>query len=143
MYSDLPDNYLDGQLVELNDDNFDRIVMGSNEIWLLKFSAPWCYHCNLMKPSWEAAAMELGANVRFGLVDADSNRALARRFEVQKLPTLKFFNAGYGKSDDNVQNYDGGRTQADITQFALGLRSEYDSNPAKYAYSPELALPTF
>jgi protein disulfide-isomerase-like protein len=142
LYSDLPDNYVDGHIVELDDDNFDRVVMGSNEIWLLKFAAPWCYHCNILKPTWEAAALELGSNVRFGLIDADANRGLARRFSIQKLPTLKFFNAGYGKTDDEVEDYDGGRTLIDITQFARDMKSEYDADPSKYAYVANVAIPT-
>lgn len=55
-YSNLPVNYVDGDVVELDESNFDEVLFGSNEIWMLTFSAPWCYHCNLMKPNWAAAA---------------------------------------------------------------------------------------
>lgn len=103
------------------------------------YAAPWCYHCNLMRPNWVAAAQAVGkdstANVRFGLVDADGNRGLSRRFNVQKLPTLKFYQAGYGKNDDNVQDYNGGRTQKDLVEFSYALLGEYRANPEKYAYT--------
>ena len=32
-------------VVELTDDNFDKKVLGSNEVWLVEFFAPWCGHC--------------------------------------------------------------------------------------------------
>ena len=55
-YSDLPADFKAGEIVYLNDDNFDHIIQGSNEIWMIMFAAPWCYHCNLARPDWIAAA---------------------------------------------------------------------------------------
>ena len=132
-YSDLPADYVDGELVELDEDNFDRVVLGSNEIWLLKFQAPWCYHCNLMRPNWVAAAKELGTNVRFGLIDADANRGLARRYNVQTLPLLVYMHAGYGKTDEHALTYTGGRSKSEILNFARGLHEEYARDPSKWA----------
>ena len=37
--------------------------------------------------------------VRFASVIADKNRGLARRFNVKSLPTIKYFEGGYGKTD--------------------------------------------
>lgn len=90
-YSDLPEGFVDGHLIELTDDNFDRVLGGSNEIWLIKFTAPWCYHCDKIMPAYEAAALELGAKVRFAIIDVDAEKSLARRFKITKLPELKFF----------------------------------------------------
>ena len=123
-------------MVELNEDNFDDIVLGSNEIWLLKFAAPWCYHCNLMRPNWIAAAKEMGANVRFGLIDADANRALARRYNVQTLPLLVYMHAGYGKTDTSAQPYTSGRSKAEILNFAANLHQEYLKDPSSYQHCP-------
>ena len=134
-YSNMPVGFSDGDLIELDDRNFDDIVLSSNEIWLIKFGAPWCYHCNLMKPSWVAAAKELGARVRFGIVNADANRGLAKRFGVKKLPTLKFFYAGYGKTDEMAETYSAGRSQTEILAFSNKLWDEFSSDPSKYHYS--------
>ena len=135
-YSNLPDEYVDGDVIELDESNFDEVVFGSNEIWMLKFSAPWCYHCNLMKPNWTAAAKEMGGNVRFAVINADVNRGLARRFFVKMLPTIKFYDAGYGKDDSIAQTYSAGRTKDEILNFAIELRAKYDNDPTLYAHTP-------
>ena len=39
LYSDLPEDHMDGDVVQLTDENFDSIVHSSNEIWILSFMA--------------------------------------------------------------------------------------------------------
>ena len=134
----MPEEYIDGEILELDDNNFGDLVYGSNEIWMLKFSAPWCYHCQKMKPSWVAAAKELGSNVRFATINAADNRGLAKEFGITMLPSIKFFRPGYGKSADVVENYSGTRDQHALTTFAHGLADDYHSNPSAYAYQSDI-----
>ena len=134
-YSDLPADFEDGDIVYLDDSNFDHMMESSNEIWMLMFAAPWCYHCNMAKPIYTGAAAEVGADVRFAIIDADANRGLAKRFAISSLPTFKFYHAGYGKNDGNVQDYTAGRKQADFVTFARSLYQEYQSNPSKFAWT--------
>jgi len=140
-YSNIPDEFKDGDVIELDEGNFDEVVFNSNEIWMLKFSAPWCYHCNLMKPNWAAAAKEMGANVRFAVINADVNRSLARRFMVKMLPTIKFYHAGYGKNDGTAQTYQEGRSLQDVLNFAKNLRAEFELDPTVYAYESNFIAP--
>jgi thioredoxin-like negative regulator of GroEL len=120
-YTALPSEYGDGDVITLDDANFDEIVSSSNEIWMIKFGAPWCYHCNVVKPKWANVAKELGGKVRFATIDADKNRGLAKRFKISKLPTLRYYNAGYGKTDENVLSYTGKREEKPILEFATNL----------------------
>lgn len=32
-------------VVELTDDNFDKMVLEGSEVWMVEFFAPWCGHC--------------------------------------------------------------------------------------------------
>jgi len=143
LYSNLPEDFIDGEMLYLDDSNFDETVFGSNEIWILKFAAPWCPHCQKLKPSWINAAKALGADVRFAIINADANRGLAKRFDVRMLPTLKFYTAGYGKHDDNVLNYNAGRSQNEIIEFGRMLRAEYDANTEQFAYNSGLDFDSF
>ena len=57
-------------MIELTDKNFDELVFGSKDIWMVEFYAPWCGHCKNLQPEWEEAATKMKAGVRFGKVDA-------------------------------------------------------------------------
>ena len=133
-YSAIPEGYGDDEIVHLDDDNFDEVIGNSNEIWMIKFGAPWCYHCNVAKPHWAKAAKELQGKVRFAMIDADKNRGLAKRFKISKLPTLRYYNAGYDKTDESALPYTGKREEKPIIEFARGLHNEYLADPSKFAH---------
>ena len=101
----MPVGYSDGDIIDLNDNNFDEVVIGSNQVWFIEFVAPWCYHCKLMKPALQAASRDLDGKVRFASVNADKNRDLARRFNIKALPTIIYFKGGYVKTDDSAVMY--------------------------------------
>ena len=90
----MTEDEVDSELMEIDEHNFNTMVQHSPDIWMLKFSAPWCHHCQEMKPNWISAAKALGSKVKFGIIDADANRSLAKRFGITMLPSLKFYEGG-------------------------------------------------
>lgn len=60
-------------VVELTDDNFDKTVLNSEDMWLVEFYAPWCGHCKNLAPEWAAAATQLKGKVKLGALDATVN----------------------------------------------------------------------
>lgn len=36
-------------VVELTDSNFDKLVLDSEDVWLVEFFAPWCGHCKTLR----------------------------------------------------------------------------------------------
>lgn len=102
-------------VVELTEDNFEELVMNSDDFWLVEFFAPWCGHCKNLAPEWKSAASSLAGKAKLGAVDATVHQNLASRFEVRGYPTIKFFNAG--RKSARGEDYDGGRSASDIVQW--------------------------
>ncbi len=86
--------FSDKDVVVLDGSNFDELVLGSRDIWLVEFYAPWCGHCKKLEPEWNEAASKLRGQVKMGKVDATVETALASRFGVRGYPTIKVFDYG-------------------------------------------------
>nr|CDS34617.1 protein disulfide isomerase A6 [Hymenolepis microstoma]CUU98685.1 protein disulfide isomerase A6 [Hymenolepis microstoma] len=105
--------------ITLTDANFDSLVLQSDYDWLVAFIAPWCGHCQNLKPEWRKAAEKLRGKVKVGTVDATVHENLARRYQIRGFPTIKYFKSGV------VEDYDRGRFADDIVAFGL---EKYDLN---------------
>nr|XP_053647149.1 protein disulfide-isomerase A6 homolog [Cherax quadricarinatus] len=99
-------------VIELTDSNFEKLVLKSDEQWLVEFFAPWCGHCRNLAPHWQKAATELKGKIKLGALDATVHTVTASKYGVQGYPTIKFFQKG------DVEDYDGGRTSSDIVAWA-------------------------
>ncbi|XP_051954192.1 protein disulfide-isomerase A6-like [Xyrauchen texanus] len=115
-------------VVELTDDNFDRNVLDSDNVWMVEFFAPWCGHCKNLEPEWTAAATEVNeqtkGKVKLGAVDATVHQGLASRYGIRGFPTIKIFRKG-----EEPEDYQGGRTRSDIIARALDLFSDNVTPP--------------
>eukprot|EP00112_Aurelia_sp_Birch-Aquarium-sp1_P001478 Seg1159.16 transcript_id=Seg1159.16/GoldUCD/mRNA.D3Y31 product="Protein disulfide-isomerase A6" protein_id=Seg1159.16/GoldUCD/D3Y31 len=110
-------------VIELNDNNFEKEVFTSKDLWLVEFFAPWCGHCKQLAPEWAKAASELKGKVKVAAVDATVNTVIANKYQVRGYPTIKVFPAG-AKDPNAVEDYDGGRTAADIIAWANDKAAE-------------------
>lgn len=102
-------------VVDLDDSNFDSVVMDTNKDVLVEFYAPWCGHCKQLAPVYE----QLGQTYKnepdcvVARVDADGHRDLGSRYDVSGFPTIKFF----PKDNKDGVDYSGGRSLNDFVQF--------------------------
>lgn len=107
----------DNDVIELTDSNFDKLVINSDDIWLVEFFAPWCGHCKNLAPHWAEAARRLKGKVKLGAIDATAHQSKPSEYGVRGYPTIKYFAAG-SKSRGSADEYDGGRTAEDIVRWA-------------------------
>lgn len=102
-------------VVKLTKDNFKKLVLDSDQLWMVEFFAPWCGHCKALAPAWEKAAKQLKGVVNIGAVDMTTDQEAGAPYNVQGFPTIKFF--GFEKS--KPADYQGQRDDGSIVNYAL------------------------
>lgn len=126
----------------LTDDTFDAFVKRHDSV-VVMFYAPWCGHCKAMKPSYMDAAEELATkNARSVLaaVDCTKEKSLAKKFDIEGFPTLKYFRKGVF-----FKEYRKSRTKEDLVDFMLfsedaepaAAKAEKPEKPVEAAWSDE------
>jgi len=102
-------------VIELTPENFNRDMIGSSDLWLIEFYAPWCGHCQTLAPEWKKAASALKGIVKVGAVDMDKYGNLGQPYNVRGFPTIKIF----GANKNNPQDYNADRSAQSIVDTAL------------------------
>ena len=75
-------------------------------IWLLEFYAPWCPHCQNLKPYFLFAGSKLqkkwGDSLRVGVVDCVENRDFCQAQNIMSYPEVRAFAFGIGRDGKTV-----------------------------------------
>ncbi|XP_013880516.1 protein disulfide-isomerase A3 [Austrofundulus limnaeus] len=98
-------------VLEYTDDDFETRI-GSHDLILVEFFAPWCGHCKRLAPEYEAAATRLKGIVPLAKVDCTANSNVCSKYGVSGYPTLKIFRDG-----EESGPYDGPRSADGIVSF--------------------------
>jgi len=67
---------------------------------LVMFHAPWCSHCQQLKPEFTASAEVLQRKMSFGAVDCTQQRKVCEAQLVKGFPTLRFYSASDPSSSE-------------------------------------------
>ena len=100
----------DANVVVLTQDNFAQFVQDHPKVFV-KFYAPWCGHCKQMAPGYSSLAGRMNAaedGIPIAKVDCTVHAELAKTYDVQGYPTLKYFVNG------KPVDYKGGREENDL-----------------------------
>ena len=73
----------------------------------MEFYAPWCGHCQQLKPTLEALAGELAGLVKVGAVNCEAEKALCSSHGVTSYPTLKLLRGGTSVALDAERTLEG------------------------------------
>jgi thioredoxin 1 len=80
--------------VIITEANFDQEVLKSDLPVMVDFWAVWCGPCKVLGPIVEELANDYAGKLKVGKVNVDENNALAAKYGVMSIPTLKFFKGG-------------------------------------------------
>jgi len=79
---------------EVNEANFDEIVIKSSKPVLVDFWAEWCGPCRMISPIVDEIGIEYADKIVVAKVDVDNNNAIASKFGIRNIPTILFFKNG-------------------------------------------------
>uniref|UniRef100_A0A2M3ZE94 Protein disulfide-isomerase a5 n=1 Tax=Anopheles braziliensis TaxID=58242 RepID=A0A2M3ZE94_9DIPT len=102
------------EILLLTDGNIEEVIKRESSL-LIMFYAPWCGHCQNMKPEFAKAAQllaEENISAKVAALDCTVHTKAAERFDIRGYPTLKFYREGQFQ-----HNYEGKRTAQDMLKF--------------------------
>jgi thioredoxin 1 len=95
--------------VEVNDSNFDQMVLQAKTPVLVDFWAAWCGPCRMVAPLVEELAGEYEGKVTMVKLNVDENPQIASQYGIMSIPTLLIF-----KNGAPVSNIVGFRPKAEL-----------------------------
>lgn len=81
-------------MTEINDSNFDQVVLQARKPVLVDLWAAWCKPCLAIAPILDELAEEYSGKIDFVKVDVDQNPKTAARYGIMSIPTLLIFKNG-------------------------------------------------
>ncbi|HYL06493.1 MAG TPA: thioredoxin domain-containing protein [Thermoanaerobaculia bacterium] len=92
--------------------SFDRSVLRADVPVVVDFWAPWCIVCRELEAPLAELAAEFAGRARVVRVNVDWSSRVARRFDVQSLPTILIFKGG-----ELVSRSSGGASKQDLEEL--------------------------
>ncbi len=79
---------------EVNDSNFDEIVIKSDKPVVVDFWAEWCGPCRMIAPIIEEISKEYSGKAVVVKCDVDNSPQVALKYSIRNIPTVLFFKDG-------------------------------------------------
>ena len=79
---------------EIKDQDFEQVVLKSEQPVLVDFYAPWCGPCQMMGPILDELSKEVEGKFKVIKINVDENHEMAGKYGVMSIPSLKIFKGG-------------------------------------------------
>ena len=80
--------------LEVNDGNFDELVIKSDKPVVVDFWAEWCGPCRMVAPIIEEISNEYSGKALVVKCDVDNSPGVAAKYGIRNIPTILFFKDG-------------------------------------------------
>jgi thioredoxin 1 len=80
--------------LEVNDSNFEEVVIKSDIPVLVDFWAEWCGPCRMISPIIEEIGEQYKGKALVVKCDVDSSPNVAAKYSIRNIPTVLFFKDG-------------------------------------------------
>ncbi|KAB7887265.1 thioredoxin TrxC, partial [Poseidonibacter ostreae] len=88
---------LDTTPIELDESNFDHVIVNSDIPVIVDFWAPWCGPCKMMAPIFSEVAQKYPLKALFVKVNTQEHQNLGAKFNIRSIPTLVVYKEGIEK----------------------------------------------
>ena len=92
-------------MIELNNGNFEELVLKADKPVVVDFWAEWCGPCKFVGPIMDQLAEEFKDTIVVAKLNIDDNHEISSRYGIRAIPTVLFFKNG------NVADKQVGATQ--------------------------------
>ena len=82
-------------ITEMNSALFQKEIVEAGKPALVEFYAPWCVYCRRIAPAYEKIAQQFGDEINVVKVNIDEAGSLARREQIEVIPTLVVYKEGF------------------------------------------------
>ena len=101
------------KVIQLNNSNFNKEVIESDDLWLILFYAPWCSHCKAFHPEIEKVAKATKSLFKIGAVNCEVEKDIANKYKIDGYPTVLFF----GDNKKKREEYEGDRKAEKVIEY--------------------------
>lgn len=107
----------EGKCYVLNDKSFKGHISRGDHIVMMY--APWCGHCQRLKPTWDTLAKRPGvAGVKVSKVDCTASTKTCGEFDVKGYPTILYFRNG-----KKLDTYDGAKSETELREYINRMKT--------------------